>query len=320
MLEEVWPQLYRIEIPLPGTPLKSLNSYLIKGEKRSLLIDTGLDREECQRSMLNALAKLGVELDQTDFFITHLHLDHIGLMPSLARESSRVYFNPKEAAMFNSERRWAEIYDVYLANGFPEDELKKSFQGLPGFRYPPKHFDFYLLDEGDVIEVGDYRLHCLKTPGHSPGHSCLYEPKKKLLFSGDHLLFDITPAVSFWLEMENPLKEYLASLDKLYPLEISLVLPGHRRLFTDHRERINQIKVHHQARNDEIISALRDGEKTAFEVAPQVSWDVDDTWDLMPALQKWFAFGETIAHLRYLEEEAVVERKRRGDKIVFSLR
>jgi glyoxylase-like metal-dependent hydrolase (beta-lactamase superfamily II) len=171
------------------------------------------------------------------------------------------------------------------------------------------------------MEIGDYRFKCIETPGHSPGHTCLYEANKKILVSVDHILFDITPNISFWLGMGNSLKKYLASLEKVYPLDVSLVLPGHRRIWNNHRERIRELQEHHQARANEILSALEDGEKAAFEIASYVTWDVDySSWQLLPPSQKWFAVGETIAHLEHLEEEAVVGRKIQEDKIVFSLK
>jgi glyoxylase-like metal-dependent hydrolase (beta-lactamase superfamily II) len=322
MFEEILPNLHRIEIPLPENPLKALNSYLIKGEERFLIIDTGMNREECKREMLSNLEKLHVDLKKTDFFITHMHADHLGLVTSLVTDTSKVYFNREEAAAVNSEGRWQEAYAFCLSNGFPEDELKKSLRGHPGYRYGLKQrLDFCILDEGDPIEIGDYCFRCIKTPGHSPGHTCLYEAKKKILVSGDHILFDITPNITFWLGMENPLKEYLASLEKVYPLDVNLVLPGHRRIWNNHRVRIRELEEHHRARAKEILSALEGGEKTAFEIAPYVSWDLDySSWELFPASQKWFAVGETIAHLKYLEEEAMVQRKTRGGKIVFSLK
>ena len=73
MHEEVLPGLHRIELPLPKSPLKAVNCYLIRGEDRWLLIDTGMHLEECQKVMNQALDELGVDLDKTDFFITHFH-------------------------------------------------------------------------------------------------------------------------------------------------------------------------------------------------------------------------------------------------------
>ena len=79
MVEEILPNLYRIEIPLPRSPLKALNAYLIKGDRRFLLIDTGLNRAECKRVMFSDLEMLRVDIKKTDFFITHMHADHLAL-------------------------------------------------------------------------------------------------------------------------------------------------------------------------------------------------------------------------------------------------
>ena len=327
MVEEIIPNLYRVEIPLPRNPLKALNSYVIKGEDRFLVIDTGMNREECRHEMFSNLKRLDADLKKTDFFITHLHADHLGLVASLASDTSIVYFNQTEAAMVNTEssemqRRWQQIYAYYLANGLPKNELGRAVESHPWRLYGLQHrLDFCTLSEGDAIEIGDYLFRCIETPGHSPGHMCLYEANKKVLISGDHILFDITPNITFWLGMENSLKEYLSSLEKVYDLDVDLVLPGHRSIGNEHKGRIIELREHHQARLNEIISALEDGEKTAFEIAPYVSWDVGySSWELFPASQKWFAVGETIAHLHYLEEEAMILRKTRGDKIVFSLK
>ena len=53
---------------------------------------------------------------------------------------------------------------------------------------------------------------------------------EKMLFSGDHILPEISPNISLWTEAENPLESYLASLDKLIPLEVKIVLPGHKHM------------------------------------------------------------------------------------------
>jgi glyoxylase-like metal-dependent hydrolase (beta-lactamase superfamily II) len=131
---------------------------------------------------------------------------------------------------------------------------------------------------------------------------------------------DITPTITLWSDEWNPLKEYLESLDKIYELDIELVLPGHREIFGDPRKRIQELKHHHQKRLDEILSILRKGRKNAFQVASQMTWDiVYDSWDLFPVSQKWFATGEAISHLKYLEEEAVIRKEMHQQKRTYSL-
>jgi glyoxylase-like metal-dependent hydrolase (beta-lactamase superfamily II) len=321
MIEEILPSLFKIEIPLPNNPLKSLNAYVIKGNDRFLLIDTGMNRKECIQEMTSSLEKLNVDLTKTDLFITHLHADHLGLAAILATSTSKVYFNRIESSYINRPERWQEAHNYYLANGFPENELKKSMERHPGYQYGLRQkVRFNIVNEGDVIEIGDYRFNCIETPGHSPGHMCLYEAKQNILVSGDHVLFDITPNITYWPGVDNSLKKYIESLNKIYNFEVKLVLPGHRRIWNNHRDRIVELKRHHETRVNEVLSALKYGGENAFEIAPHITWDIDcDSWEEFPPTQKWFAFGETIAHLEYLEENRIVRRSAKNNKITFSL-
>jgi glyoxylase-like metal-dependent hydrolase (beta-lactamase superfamily II) len=325
MFEEILHNLYRIEIPLPNSPLKTLNSYLIKGGERFLLVDTGMNRKECYDEMSSNLAKLEVDLGRTDFFITHLHVDHLGLVEKLAKETSTVYFNRIEAAMVSDgslkEEGWQQTDKIYLANGFPPDEFKLSMESHPRRRYGlTRHIDFCILGDGDTIKAGEYSFKCIETHGHSPGHMSLYDIDKKILIAGDHILFDITPNIQFWYNMPNPLGAYLTNLDRIYNLEVKLVLPGHRSIMNDHKKRIDELKIHHRNRLNEVIVALQDGAKTAYQVAPYITWDFKyESWELFPPQQKWFAFGETLSHLKYLEKKGIVREGTRDDNIIFSL-
>jgi glyoxylase-like metal-dependent hydrolase (beta-lactamase superfamily II) len=169
--------------------------------------------------------------------------------------------------------------------------------------------EFTEMKDGDEIEVGDFRLRCIETPGHSPAHMCLYDEDKKLFFSGDHVLLDITPNITWWPFLENSLKSYLESLDKVRDLEVNLVLPGHRRLWKDLRARVDEIKRHHDVRLKEAFNAL-DRPKTAWEVAPSITWDLKyERWEDVHVVQKWFAVGETVAHLEYLLKQGALQKE-----------
>ena len=326
LIEKILPDFYKIEIPLPRSPLKALNAYLINGQDRFLLVDTGMNREECLRPMLSALETLHVNLEQTDFFITHMHADHLGLVEHLAKETSRIYLSEVEASSLISIRKRArerldELVEVYLSNGFPEEELRKAVENHPGFRYGLKRpMDFSTLKEDDTLQAGDYSFRCIETPGHSPGHLCLYEAERKILLSGDHILHDITPNITRWPELENALKAYLRSLEKVYPLEVNLVLPGHRSIFKDHRKRITQLLEHHRKRLTEALAAVNGGNKTAWDVAPRITWDIRvKSWKMFPPVQKWFALGEVLAHLDYLEADGRIRRQKDQGRVSFSL-
>ena len=321
MIEEILTNLYRVEIPLPKNPLKAINSYVVKNSERNLVVDTGWNQEEALNTMQTGLRELGVDITKTDFFITHLHADHLGLVSSLATSTSTIYFNQKDADWYNSGIHLDNFVDFARLNGFPEDELQEALHTHPGLKYRSQvHLAFHILREDDTINVGDYLFKCVETPGHTLGHMCLYEPHKKIFMAGDHILNDITPTIQLWSDEWNPLKEYLTSLDKIYKFDIELVLPGHRGAFRNCKERIQELKYHHQKRLDEMISVLKKGSQNAFQIASQMTWDiVYDSWDLFPITQKWFASGETISHLKYLEEKGVVQKETQGKKRVYSL-
>ena len=321
MCEELMPDLFRVKIPLPESPLKYLNSYFVKGPDRNLIIDTGFNREECLEAMLGGLDKLDIDLDKTDFFITHLHADHFGLIHKLTSDPGHVIFSRPAKELLESWEGFEAMIAFAAKNGFPEHELRSLLEAHPGARYGSEWVPgLRALDDGDPIDVGGYHFRCVATPGHTMGHICLYEPDRKLFIAGDHILIDITPHIQCWTDDENPLKQYLASLDKVAELDIDLVLPGHRRLIEDHRSRIDELKEHHRRRLDEVLTILENNSLDAFQVATQMTWDIKaETWDDFPLAQKWFATGEALSHLIYLEEEGKVTRRTENNITVFSI-
>ena len=314
MCEEILPNLFRLKIPLPDSPLKYLNSYVIKGPDRNLIIDTGLNRRECLEAMQAGLSTLGIDLKESDIFITHLHADHFGLVAKLATDTSHVYFSRPEKELIESWEGFGPMIAYAGQNGFPEDELQAALDKHPGAKFGSEWIpEMKLLEDGDEIRIGDYEFRCVVTPGHTMGHICLYEPDKKILVAGDHILIDITPNIQCWSDTQNPLKHYLASLEKVYSLKVELTLPGHRRLIENHQTRIEELKRHHADRLTEVLSILKAGSLNAFQVASQMTWDIDsESWDQFPVAQKWFATGEAISHLRYLEEEGQLVRNAGG--------
>jgi len=321
MIEEVLKDIYKIEIPLPRNPLRAVNSYVIKAPKRNLIIDTGLNRKECMDAMQFGLSKLGISLRKTDFYITHLHADHFGLVSSLATESSKVYLNKPDAESLKRGGVWDDMGKYARLNGFPEGELQAALSNHPGHKYGSElGVSLTVFKEDDTISIGEYLFKGVATPGHTRGHMCLYEPDKRFLVSGDHILGDITPNIQSWSDQGNPLYEYLSSLDKVYELDVEVALPGHRGILKNFRERIRELKKHHQKRAQEVLFILEKGSKNAFQVASEMKWDINaKSWDLFPIPQKWFATGEAIAHLKYLKEKGLVFKEMLQGKIVYSL-
>lgn len=300
--------IYLIPVPLPDNPLRNLNSYVIRAEGggRHLLIDTGFRRDECRDALLAGLGELDVRLEDTDIFLTHLHSDHTGLAGDLAAPGARVYISEPDGTRLERFRSAANTHrvDEYTALGFSAEEIA-FLRDSPMRKYNcVKKIDFSYVADGDVLEYGGRRLRAVMTPGHTPGHLCLYDAADKVMFLGDHVLFDITPNITTWDGFSDPLGHYVHSLMDISIYDVRLPLPAHRGISGSMPERIGTIIEHHGARIREMLDVLSaEGGLTPYELSGRMTWRVrgkSPSWADFPLQQKWFAVGETAAHLEYL--------------------
>lgn len=328
MIEELFSDIFRIEIPLPNNPLKTLNSYFIRGSERNLLIDTGFNRVECREEMEKAIKKIGFSMDDTDLFITHVHGDHSGMVSYLARSGTKIYTgNYCAQVLMGHETGIRGYYKEYvIQSGLANMGMSLTDTSLhPGVKYgSDKINQSNVISEGDIIVVGDVTLHCIDTTGHAPDHMCLYEPKRKILFSGDHILGGITPNNTIWgtpWEISNDsLGMYLSNLDKIALLEIETILPGHRAIISNCYGRIEELKIHHKRRLNNILEILGNKKMNGAEVASKMAWDIKmKSWGELPPTQKFFATGEALSHLTHLVHKKIVCKKLRKGVVYYSI-
>ncbi len=217
MVTELDPGVHSIDIPLPGNPLRNLNSFLIRGSERNLLVDTGFNMEPSLAAMREGLSQLAVDMESTDIFLTHLHSDHIGLAPVIASGKSRIFISgpDREFMRMHMEAGGREELDRYfLSFGFPPKELEENRSKNPAVIYLSKReVEYTEVSDGQVLDLGGRRLECVHTPGHSPGHMCLLDRDNGLLFCGDHIIFTISPNITSWPSVPDSLGNYLASLE-----------------------------------------------------------------------------------------------------------
>lgn len=313
MARNVTKNLWQLDIPLVGNPLKNLNSYLILGE-RNLLIDTGFRQEPCRQAMERQLQELGVDRDRTDIFLTHHHSDHAGLAAELIRPGCRIYIGAVEGEALRACHRedyWHRRNARCLEEGFSPAEMEELWGTNPAKTAGPPAYDAYVhLEEGDALAYGGWTLRCVETPGHTPGHMCLYDAQAGLFFSGDHILFHISPNICRWESMPDALGSYLESLEKVRHLPVKLLLPAHREETGDLGKRAEELLEHHRHRIEEAWSVVRQHPgQTAYQIAGAMSWSIRSrSWTEFPLTQKFFAVGEALAHLDYLERRGRVRR------------
>lgn len=310
------PAIYRLDIPLPDNPLKNLNCYVVQDAGETLIIDTGFNQKPCYDALMAGFEELQLDWANTTLFLTHLHSDHVGLAGAI---------HPKEILMGEVDYRyfidtiqgtsWDELDEKFAKEGFPVDAIQALHDTNPAIAFAPNEtFSARTLNDGDTFSIGRYTFQCVFTPGHTPGHMCLYLPEKELMFLGDHVLFDITPNITFWNGMENSLGQYLQSLQKIRRFAVKTALPAHRKNEMDFYERVDAILHHHQVRLDECLRIVTETPSLdAYHISAQMQWSMrGKDWDHFPMHQKWFAVGETIAHLDYLIAKGQIARQEKS--------
>lgn len=310
-MKEVLKDIYQIELPLVGNPLKALNSYIIVGEEECLVIDTGFNVPECRKVLLDSLDELGMSLDKVKLFITHLHSDHSGLAAELNQSGVEILTGKFDGEMINL-MTLDSYWKGFHAKAEMMDLLKDGvdFGHHPGYKYCPKtEISFTGLEEGNEVIIGQYRFQVIDIPGHTPGHIGLYEQNHKLLISGDHILDPITPNIAFWGFEWNILQVYFDSLKKVYDMDVDLVLSAHRKVIHDHRKRINELIQHHEERLLEIEAIIQNDWTSVRDTAAQMKWALTiKDWNGFPDPQKWFASAEAMSHLEYLYSKGRADR------------
>jgi glyoxylase-like metal-dependent hydrolase (beta-lactamase superfamily II) len=184
--------------------------YLVKGNDRAALIDTGC-----------GFGSLKAEVDKVNdlpliVLLTHGHQDHaMG-----AAEFDEVYLNPLEREVFT--RQTDPGYRL-LGLGISRDAVNVT----PEDMLPPPDFDrFHPVWEGDVFDLGGTTLETFSCPGHTQGNLVYLDREHKILFSGDSV-----SRASFLVGRESTtVEEYRDALVRLRDLltgKVDRILEGH---------------------------------------------------------------------------------------------
>lgn len=186
--------------------------YLLEGNDRALLIDTGLGICDISEEVKTLTDK------PVTAVATHIHWDHIG--------GHRYY---SDFYAHEAELNW-------LAGEFPLN--MQTIRGMVVDRcelpqgYDVGTYEFFqgtptrVLHDGDVIDLGGREITALHTPGHSPGHMCFWEAATGYLFTGDLVYKDTLFA---YYPSTDP-QAYLQSLEKVAALPVKRVFPAHHTL------------------------------------------------------------------------------------------
>ena len=202
------------------------NIWHVRGQERDILIDSGLG--------VSSLRKAAQDLFKNPVIAvaTHSHYDHTGNfhefdvraahraeIPAFTQQalrSLRVEDIPADIRAY-LDRVGYGLKDDYLISALPETNF--CLDGWEQKAAAPT----WLLNEGDVIDLGNRHFEILHLPGHSPGSIGLWEGGTGTLFSGDAIydgpLLDEFP--------ESNTEDYLNTMERLQLLPVKLVHGGH---------------------------------------------------------------------------------------------
>ena len=298
--QELIAGVHRIVLPLPFE-LEAINLYLVRRPDGYMLIDCGLDTPESFAALEAGLSQASAGwTDIRLVVLTHMHPDHIGLTNRVRELSgATVVMHETEAehldALEDETRRLPYLHAAYTRGGVPAAMQSRMDEHFEFVRKSLHHIrPDRLLRDAEQIESALGPLDVICTPGHSPGHICLYSRDRKALFSGDHILNEITPNIS-WHPGGDALGDYLNSLESVGRLEVEDIFPAHGEPFSGHREWIRETVAHHARRCDEIVAAMSNGANTAHEIVHRL-WHKG-----LAPIHHHFAVFEVLAHLEYMQ-------------------
>jgi glyoxylase-like metal-dependent hydrolase (beta-lactamase superfamily II) len=307
--EKVLPGLFRLRLPLPWPGVPHCNAWAISAGDGFVLVDTGIHDGQSMAHLERALEMVGLALDDVRLVVcTHAHSDHCGqAVPIVQRAGCELWMHPSHELM----NRLVEDPDAVLArrlevarqSGVPEEPLRR-YAAERGKTEPlivgPLQADRDLV-EGVTVQsdLGEWVTY--ETPGHAPSHVCLFQPERRLLISGDHLLGRISLYFEYGYS-PDPVGEFLRSLDVVERLGARLCLAGHGRTFTDVHAHIHGNRALVEEHLYKVLQAVAEQELTAFDVVGEVYAD-----RLSEQNGQWL-LSQTLGYLTHLERTGGVRR------------
>jgi glyoxylase-like metal-dependent hydrolase (beta-lactamase superfamily II) len=308
--ERVLPGVWRLRLPLPWPGVPHGNAWAVAAGDGIVLFDCGYHDEGSLGHLERALAMVNLKLEHVRLLVcTHAHSDHYGQAATIVDATGcELWMHPNHEHMTRSasdpEEAFRRRIEVARQSGVPPEPLERFAARRRGMSTGIARIvepDRDLLPGVEIeTDLGRWSVH--ETPGHAPSHVCLFQPERRLLISGDHLLGRVSLYYDYGYT-PDPAGEFLHSLGVVEALGARLCLPGHGRTFTDVQAHIDANRSLAGERVDRALEVVvAHGPITVFDAVPLVYGE-----PLTPLNANWW-LSETLAYLRHLEVQGRVVR------------
>ena len=187
------------------------NIWHVRGRDRDMLVDSGMGVVSLREQVPLVTEKPCLAV------ASHSHFDHIGCHHEFEERA----IHPAEAEILGQPTRAATLAEDYVSDDIftqrPPDPYSSTEYAVK------KAAATRLLEDGDVIDLGDRHFEVVHTPGHSPGGIALWEADTQILFSGD-IVYDGPLIEDVY---HSDIADYIASMERLLALPVRCVHGGH---------------------------------------------------------------------------------------------
>lgn len=308
--------VHRIPLPMPQDGLRAINVYVIDGADGVSLIDAGWNVPGNLELLRDGLRSIDVGLAEvTDVHVTHIHRDHYTMGPELRRRvGARVHLGRGEEPGLRALNA--------LRSGVPTDSLAQLRKaGAAAIAEESERealaepWDAADWESPDVwtpdgaVTIAGRPMQAVLTAGHTKGHLVFDAPDLGVTFTGDHVLPRISPSIGFELGgWDNPLGDYLDSLEAMLARPDAEMLPAHGAVGGGVHGRVRELLSHHESRLDATLGRVRArAGATGLDVAEGLPWTRRErVFSELDLFNRMIATCETMAHLDVLEARGAV--------------
>lgn len=304
-----------IPLEVPTTDfLKSVNFYLVQMDGETLLIDAGYDHESHWEHLQQSLQKQGVKLtDLTAILLTHHHIDHIGLVHRISKQTDiPVYVHPYALPrlkgdpefLYRSYLFFRHLFEKLDTGDFGREQVEKRYRRQmenkrTALDWNVKALEHKQLFGFDIVEI----------PGHAPDQVGFYLPEEDIIFVGDllidHLRSNAFVEPDFDGKRIPALQQHIDSLKKIIALNPKIAFSGHGKVMEEPAKLAERRLTAIEAKAESFLSLIEQGFSTGREIAMKRHPDKYD---------KIFStlMSDAMSFLDYMEARKMIVKKEKN--------